>query len=72
MAQEKYVATIQVLVNADCLGGAADGFSELLSHNEFVMDWGYLKIGGQMLVPQKVLVKDDYQEGDMFLNGMYI
>jgi hypothetical protein len=68
--KKAYVATIQVLIDAadyrqacDVLHGA---LTELDSENG-ILDWGYLRIGGQYLYPQETLVEEGYREGD-FLN----
>ena len=61
--QVKLVATVQLLLNETDPSAAADGISELLSHNDFIMDWSYLKVGGQYLKPQEAYVDEDYKEG---------
>jgi len=64
-----YVATIQVVVNAESEVRAADGISALMTELTdplFLIDWGYLRMGGQLLYPTERWVKDeeDYEEGD--------
>ena len=62
--QKKYVATVQILVDAEDDSTACDGLSELLSHNKFVVDWSYLKLGGQYCLPTERYIEDDYEEGN--------
>ena len=68
-----YIATIQVVLRpdvVDSVDAACDWFSGLFSDNEEVLDWGYLKMGGQRLYPSEKLVDTDlYEEGDYETNG---
>ena len=75
MAKETYIATVQIVIHPDqdisSDGEAADWFSALLSehltYNEkMILDWQYLKVGGQRMGPEEILVNDDYEEGDAF------
>jgi len=69
-----YIATVQIVISpiqaVDSQAAACDWFSGLLSENPKVLDWQYLKLGGQRLFPNAVYVDTDleYQEGDAF-NG---
>lgn len=66
MAQERYIATVQVLlpggINSEA--EACDFISEGL--RGMFDDWQYPKFGGQRLSPQKTIVPDPYEEGDGF------
>lgn len=73
MADTVYVATIQVAVNPRVTGvenvaDACDWFRGLLSEEceEAVLEWNYLKIGGQRLLPQAQVIASYYEEGDLF------
>lgn len=68
MAKIKQIATIQIIVDEDDRGMAADGISEILSQNPWVFDWSYLRVNGQYLTPTEIVVNDDYEEGEAF-NG---
>lgn len=61
MAKETYIATVQIVVNPnenlDSVGQACDWFSGLLSENEKISDWSYLKMGEQYLYPTKIVVE---------------
>lgn len=65
-----YVATVQVLVQANSHGEACDGIGETMREAErsgFVVDWSYLKVGGQHLSPEERFFNlQDYEEGDAF------
>jgi hypothetical protein len=70
MAQFGMIATLQIVLRpgvADEPGQAEDWISDLLSENPDVLDWTYLKVGGQMLTPQQIVVDDDYEEGEAFV-----
>lgn len=67
-----YVATVQLLVLADSHIEAVDAISELLSgtveasHDTFLLDWAYLKLGGCYLYPTPYPVPINvkkYEEG---------
>ena len=69
--QKVYIATVQVAVKADSPGEAADGLSAILTElmppdPDFMLDWTYLKVGGQYLYPVESYVpnEDEYEEGD--------
>lgn len=72
MAIEIYMATVQIAIHPDSgvedKAGACDWFSGLLTENKEVLDWSYLKLGGQFLTPSKRLSVDldDYNEGEIF------
>lgn len=68
MSKQAVIATVQILVDEDDAIRATDGFSEMLSHNPWVIDWAYLKIGGQIMYPAEIIIRDDYEEGEAF-NG---
>ena len=61
------VATVQILVDETDAIVATDGFSEMLSGNEWVLDWSYLKIGGQFMYPAEIYINKDYEEGEAFV-----
>ncbi len=66
---EKRVATVQILLDTDNDAEACDMLSALLSDHGFpfgVIDWGYLKHGGQHLYPSEKLIPEDYEEGWCF------
>ncbi len=69
--RQAFVATIQVLIEAETEGEASDNMSELLSNNEGngIIDWGYFQLGGQYMTPTERYVHDaaQYEEGE-FLN----
>ena len=74
MANKTYVATVQIVIHpkeeVDSEAGACDWFSGLLSEDlqikEKILDWSYLKMGGQFMSPTEILVEDPYDEGDAF------
>lgn len=72
MAQTAYIATVQIVITPNATIGldseaaACDWFSGLLSDNAEVLDWQYLRIGGQLLLPQETIIPDPYEEGDAF------
>ncbi len=60
-----YVGTVSILVKAADWPEACDAFSAILSENESVVDWGYIKIGGQRLSPTPYSLDPEvYSEGD--------
>jgi hypothetical protein len=75
MLGDTFIATVQIVIhpnqNIKSEIEACDWFSGLLSerlrHEEqIILDWAYLKMGGQFLYPQEVLISDDYEEGELF------
>ena len=66
MTRQVCIATIQVLVDEVNPDSASDGLSELLSHNPWVLDWSYLKLGGQYMYPRDYVMSNDYEEGEAF------
>lgn len=69
MKKTTYIATVQIVISpgagVESEAEAADWFSALLSDNDQVFDWGYLKIGGQYLYPKSIEVDpEDYEEGE--------
>ena len=70
MGQQVYMATVQIIIdpseNISSQGEAEDFFTALLTDNNAVLDWSYLKVGGQYMYPVEVLVDDNYQEGGAF------
>lgn len=66
MSKRAVLATVQILVDEEDAIVATDGFSEMLSHNSWVLDWSYLKVGGQFLYPSEITISDDYEEGEAF------
>ena len=68
MPETSFVATIQILIPpGECRSAseAADWIHGLMDDSR-VMDWAYLKIGGQYLFPTEIIVPDDYEEGELF------
>jgi hypothetical protein len=68
MTRRTFIATVQIIISPDAgvtsEAEAADWFSGLLSDNEQVFDWSYLKVGGQYLYPTSIQVDPkNYQEG---------
>ena len=72
MTRQAYIATIQVCVDCETQAEACDYLSELLSNNinaeNALLDWQYLKLGGQYCAPTSKIVADagEYYEGDAF------
>lgn len=68
--RKAFIATVQLLIEADEEGYACDAVSELLSNerNE-IIDWGYIQVGGQYLSPAPKVIPDaeHYEEG-AFMN----
>jgi len=68
MARKCHIATIQILVEDENHASACDGISEMFHNVEgYVIDWAYLKVNGQILVPTEKIIDDDYFEGDAFI-----
>jgi hypothetical protein len=68
MTRRTYIATVQIIIDPDAgvtnEAEATDWFSGLLSDNDQVFDWGYLKVGGQYLYPTSIQADpDNYEEG---------
>ena len=68
MTRRTFIATVQIIISPDAgvtsESEAADWFSGLLSDNNQVFDWGYLKVGGQYLHPTSIHVDpENYEEG---------
>jgi hypothetical protein len=61
------IATVQIVVDEKDDLRAIDGISEMLSGNNWVIDWQYLRIGGQQLDPKEVILRDDYEKGEAFI-----
>lgn len=71
MAKEGVIATVQILIKPSVVnefrsGSAEDWFSGLLSNHPDILDWSYLKMGGQYLYPMRVTISNDYTEGEIF------
>lgn len=69
MAKRYQIATIQVLMNAEDSAQASDGLNELFreaQEYDFIQDWGFLQIGGQIIGPSEKFLAEPYEEGDMF------
>ena len=72
MARERtFIATVQIVIHpseqCQTVGDAEDYFSALLTDNNSVLDWSYLKIGAQICYPSDVFVDPDtYFEGEIF------
>lgn len=63
MAMTRTICTIQLIINENDPARAADGVTEMLEHfgvgdspDDFTFDWGYLKIGDQILSPQQKIM----------------
>ena len=54
-----YIATVQVVVVARDVDDACDGISVMLSDSNFLIDWGYLEVGGQRLSPSERFIPDE-------------
>jgi hypothetical protein len=67
VSKKATIATVQILVDEADAIAATDGFSEMLSHNDWVIDWTYLQIGGQFMYPAEKIIPDDYEEGEAFV-----
>lgn len=75
---KKYIATLQVLINADTRGEACDAVSNLLHRDDGVdtgiFDWSYCHQSMPVppcdefgfCSPAETQVSEDYQEGDAF------
>ena len=66
-----YIATVQFVIVAKDVDDACDGISAILTDKvapdpNFLIDWGYLRVGGQHLLPSERFIPDekDYKEGD--------
>lgn len=70
MAKNAYIATVQIVIDPgegiESGAEACDWFSGLLSDNAAILDWSYLKIGGQLLYPQEITIDYPYEEGEAF------
>lgn len=67
--REGFVVTVQIILDVDSYEEAVDFVSEMLSVDppEEVIDWSYLKIGGQYLYPTRIVIPANYEEGDAFV-----
>ena len=73
MAEEGYIATIQVLIqNKDiksevqCSDFLSEFFDDAIRTGKGIKDWQYLRIGGYLLSPQEKIVRSSYREGEAF------
>lgn len=75
MPKQVHVATLQLAVVADGQADACDGISEMLARlmafgpngePPFILDWAYLKLGGQLQCPtlHDHISIEGYEEGD--------
>jgi hypothetical protein len=62
-----FVATLQVVLDADGAAAASDLLSETLRNADGILDWAYLQQGGQGLYPTEHFVSEPYEEGDFLL-----
>lgn len=63
--KKAYIATVQLLITGvNDEAEACDYVSETLRGS--FTDWGYLRIGGQLLGPSEKFIDSNYEEGDMF------
>ena len=60
------MTTVQICLDFNTPGEALDYLSEILGSEVSILDWAYLRIGGQYLYPQEKLISDDYEEGEAF------
>lgn len=72
-SQEVQVATVQLVLPAHIQPEqAAAHLGALLAEavaDGRLLDWRYLRVGGQQLSPTPRLVPDPYREGDAFSSG---
>lgn len=78
MAKGAWICTVQLLIPEIAEGEpditseaeACDAVSAMLSENlrqsGALLDWSYLKVGGQFLSPVSITVSDEYTEGEAF------
>lgn len=71
MVQKTYIATIQIVIHSnqelESEAQACDWFSGLLTEHEGILDWSYLKVGGQYLYPhERYYDLKNYEEGEAF------
>ena len=72
MGRVVHVTTIQLVLPQDDATKATDALSAWLTQAQNageVLDWQYLKLGGQHLTPTARTVPDMYTEGDAFASG---
>jgi len=73
MAQETYIATVQLVLRpglVDSEAQACDAISGLFEEvGGNVLDWAYLKMNGQYLYPTHKTISDEeeYEEGEAFV-----
>lgn len=67
MSKFACIATVQIVVDEDNPVMAIEGISEMLSGNDWVIDWAYLKIGGHQMDPVQIIIRGDYEEGEAFV-----
>ena len=73
MSQEVHVCTVQLVLPAHVKPEqTADHVSSMLGElqsEDFIIDWRYLKVGGQWLYPTPLVVPSPYREGDAWPAG---
>ena len=65
-ADEIYIVTVQLAIQATSEPECADQVSALLSDNPGILDWQYLKISGQFLFGTTKIIGLPYEEGQAF------
>ena len=60
-----HIATVQILVYENSIGGAKTYIHDLLEGERGIIDWSYLKVGGQYLHPTETIVSS-FKEESMF------
>ncbi len=68
MLTRHYIATVQVLVEAEDEAKACNSLNALLERAP-IRDWGYLQMGGQRLSPTGTMINVDAYEEGTFLDG---
>jgi hypothetical protein len=67
MPKKVYVATVQLVIqDVENDEEANEVIGSMLTEKgpQELLDWSYLRIGGQHMLPALTYVSDDYQEGD--------
>lgn len=65
--RKAFVATVQIVVhNVNSDAEASDAISGLFEFSDpkWILDWAYLKLGGQHLYPTEDFYQEPYAEGD--------
>ena len=62
-----YLATVHILIVPGVCENETDActwMSNLLSENDDVLDWGYVRVGDEVSQPIPIMVHDPYHEGE--------